>query len=144
MRRLLLDVNVVLDVLLDRRPHVEASGAVWAAIERGQAQGVLAAHAVTTIHYLVRREQGAARARGTIAAILQVFGVAPVDQKVVQGALQLAWHDFEDSATAAAAELAGCHALVTRDPRGFPASPVRVISPEEAAALLSHGSDMDG
>ena len=52
MKRVLVDVNVVLDVLLDRQPHVEASAAVWAAIETGSSEGLLAAHAVTTIHYL--------------------------------------------------------------------------------------------
>ena len=49
MKRALFDVNVVLDVLLDRKPHVEASAAAWAAVETGAAQGLLAAHAVTTI-----------------------------------------------------------------------------------------------
>src|SRR5438876_11637654 len=32
MKRLLLDLSVVLDVLLDTRPHVTASAAVWAAV----------------------------------------------------------------------------------------------------------------
>lgn len=30
MTKVLLDTNVLLDVLLDRKPHAEASGAVWA------------------------------------------------------------------------------------------------------------------
>ena len=51
MKRVLFDTNVVLDVLLDRRPYVEASAAVWAAVETGASEGMLAAHAVTTIHY---------------------------------------------------------------------------------------------
>ena len=49
MRRLLIDVNVVLDVLLDRRPFAESSSAVWAAVEHGEAEGLLAAHAVTNL-----------------------------------------------------------------------------------------------
>ena len=54
MKRLLLDVNVVLDVLLDRTPYAEASAAVWAAVEQGEAEGYLSAHAVTTLRYLAR------------------------------------------------------------------------------------------
>jgi hypothetical protein len=53
MKRILLDVNVVLDVLLDRAPHADASSFIWAAVERGHLNGWLAAHGVTTIHYLV-------------------------------------------------------------------------------------------
>ena len=56
MKRVLLDVNVILDVLLDRKPHAEASAAAWAAVEIGAAKGLLAAHAVTTVYYLIRRE----------------------------------------------------------------------------------------
>jgi hypothetical protein len=35
MKRLLLDINIVLDVLLDREPYVQASVAVWNAVENG-------------------------------------------------------------------------------------------------------------
>lgn len=137
MKRALLDVNIVLDVLLDRGPHAKASAAVWAAIERGAVEGMLAAHALTTIHYLVRKDRDSPDARRTIAALLRVFAVAAVDGAVLRQALQFSWPDFEDSVTAAAAQSAGCDAIVTRDPRGFPGSPVRVLLPEVAAALLA-------
>lgn len=57
-----LDVNV-LDILLDRKPHVAGSGAVWKAIEQGRAKGLLPAHGVRTICCLIRRERGARAAR---------------------------------------------------------------------------------
>ena len=136
MRRILFDTNVVLDVLLDRQPYVEASSAAWAAIETGIAEGMLAAHAVTTIHYLVRKEVGNVKARRIVTAILRVFGVAAVDGAVVQEALQLPFSDFEDAVTAAAARLAGCECIVTRNPRGFRGSPIRPLTPEAVTPLL--------
>jgi len=136
MKRILFDVNVVLDVLLDRKPHVEASAAAWASVETGMAEGLLAAHAVTTIHYLVRKETGAAKARGIMSAILRVFGIAAVNSAVLQEALQLSCSDFEDAVTAAAARLAGCDYIVTRDPKGFRGSPVRPLTPEAAIPLF--------
>jgi predicted nucleic acid-binding protein len=137
MKRILFDTNVVLDVLLDRQPHVEASAAAWAAVETGISEGMLAAHAVTTIHYLVRKEMGNIKARRIVTAILRVFGVAAVDGAVVQEALQLPFSDFEDAVTAAAARLAGCECIVTRDPRGFRGSPVRSLTPEAVTPLLN-------
>ena len=127
---------MVLDVLLDRQPYVEASAAAWAAVETGVSEGMLAAHAVTTIHYLIRKEMGSVKARRVMSAILRVFGVAAVDGAVVQEALQLPLSDFEDAVTAAAARLAGCECIVTRDPRGFRGSPVRPLSPEAVTPLL--------
>jgi predicted nucleic acid-binding protein len=137
MTRILLDVNLVLDVLLDRKPHVEAASDVWGAVEIGRAQGFLSAHAVTTDHYLNGRVVGARRSRETTESLLSVFEVAPVDEAVMRSALALGWHDFEDAVTAAAAQRARCAAIVTRNPGDFRRSPVRVLTPIEAAAWLA-------
>jgi len=134
--RVLFDTNVILDVLLDRKLYAEASAAAWAAVETGVSEGLLAAHAVTTIHYLARKEMGAAKARRIISAMLKVFGVAAIDGAVIQEALQLSFSDFEDAVTAAAARFASCECIVTRDPKGFRGSPVRCLTPEAANPLL--------
>lgn len=123
MKKVLVDIHVVLGALLDRKPHARPSAALWAAIETGMAEGVPAAP----------------KARRTVAAILRVFAIAAADGDVVRQALQFSWPDFEDSVTASAAQSAGCDAIVTRDPRGFPDSPVRVLTPEAAVALFSKG-----
>ena len=136
MRRLLIDVNVVLDVLLDRRPFADSSSAVWAAVENGEAEGLLAAHAVTTLHHLNARSVGARAARVTTEALLSVFNVAGVDESVLASALALDWSDFEDAVTAAAARKAKCDAIVTRNPRDFTKSAIRVLAPSEAVAWL--------
>ena len=136
MKRILFDTNVVLDVLLDRQPYVEASAAAWAAVETDIVEGLLAAHAVTTVHFLVGKEKGNIKAKRIISAILSVFGVATVDSVVIQEALQLPFSDFEDAVTAAAARVAGCECIVTRDPKGFRGSPVRSLTPEAVTPLL--------
>jgi len=134
--RILLDVNLVLDVLLDRSPHAASASAVWSAVESGRVDGLLSAHAVTTIHDLNARAVRASVARDTTEALLSVFGIAAVDEGVVRSALALGWKDFEDAVTAAAAERARCAAIVTRNPRDFKGSAVRVLTPTEAAAWL--------
>jgi predicted nucleic acid-binding protein len=136
MKRLLVDTNVVLDVLLNRQPHAERSADIWIAIETGQSEGLLAAPAITTIHYLIQRELGATKARRLISEILRVFRVAAVDNAVVEAALRLPLADFEDAVTAAAARSAECDYIVTRDPKGFRGSPVRPLAPEAALPLL--------
>lgn len=137
MKRFLIDVNVILDVLLDRKPHVAAASAVWAAIEEGRIDGLLSAHAVTTIHFLNSRAVGPKMARETTDAILSVFGIATVDEGVVRAANALGWKDLEDAVTAASAERARCAAIVTRNPRDFDGASVPVFTPAEAAAVLA-------
>jgi len=137
MKRVLFDVNVVLDVLLDRKPHAEGSAAAWALVETGIAEGLLAAHAVTTIHYLVCKEAGSAKAREIVSSLLKVFSVAPVDGALIQEALHLPCADFEDAVTAAAARQGNCDYIVTRDPKGFRGSLVRPLTPEMVTPLCT-------
>jgi predicted nucleic acid-binding protein len=137
VKRLLLDLNVFLDVVLDRPPDADVAAALWAALERGQARGMIPAHGVTTIFYLLEKARGAAFAREGVERLVHVFNVAPVDEDVVRRALALAWPDFEDAVCAAAAEASGCDALVTRDPSGYPNAPLPVIDPAAALSWVS-------
>jgi len=123
--------------LLDRGPHEETSAAAWAFVETGAVEGLLAAHGVTTIHYLVRKEMRAAKAAQMVSAILRVFDVAAVDSAVIREALGLPCADFEDAVTAAAARLARCDYIVTRDPTGFRGSLIRFLTPQMVLPLLS-------
>ncbi|MEK6371066.1 MAG: PIN domain-containing protein [Acidobacteriota bacterium] len=134
MKSLLLDLNVILDVILDRRPGAHTAAALWAAIEDGEGRGVIPAHGITTIFYLIEKARGGAFARKGVERLISVFGVAPVNEDVVRRALAFAWPDFEDAVCAAAAEASGCEAIVTRDPSGYPDAPLPVVDP--AAALI--------
>lgn len=136
MKPLLLDLNVVLDVVLERQPGVEPASALWAAIENGRGRGLIPAHGVTTIFYLLERAHDAAFARSGVERLLSVFDVAAIDGAVLRRALVLGWPDFEDAVCAAAAEATGCEAIVTRDPDGFPDSPVSVVDPAGALSWI--------
>jgi predicted nucleic acid-binding protein len=136
MKRLLLDLNVLLDVVLER-PGAPVAAQVWAALERGRGRGYVPAHGLTTVFYVVSRAQGRAFARRATEALMQAFAVAPLDQDVLRRALALDWPDFEDAVCAAAAEACECDGIVTRDPAGFRHSPVDVIDPATALAWLS-------
>lgn len=118
MKRLLLGGSIVLDVILDRPPGADSAAALWGAIERDAAEGS-------------GRARGARFARQASGRLLQVF-----HDKAVRRALALGWPDFEDAVCAAAAELAGCDALVTRDPRGFTHAPLTILDPAAALAWL--------
>ena len=137
MKRLLLDVNLILDVLLDRKPHADDASAVWEAVETGRATGYLSAHAVTTVHYLNAKAVGSKMAGSTTDALLSVFDVSVVDEAVLRAAAALNWKDFEDAVTTSAAIRSRCDAIVTRNPKDFAKASIRVMAPREAAAALA-------
>ena len=58
-----MDTNVVLDVLLEREPFVQAAVDVFCLAEHSRIQAFLCATTITTIDYLLMRSLPAAKAR---------------------------------------------------------------------------------
>lgn len=133
--RVLFDLNVVLDVLARRQPHYADAARLWAYVESGHIEGLLAAHSVTTLFYLLRRHLGLPQAKGALHDVLRVFRVAAVDQDVIQAALILDWNDFEDTVQATAAKTAGAAYLVTRNESDFSGGPIPVVHPANFPVL---------
>lgn len=136
MTRVLLDINVILDVLADREPFSDDAAAVLGRIESGNLEGFLAAHTVTTLHFLLAKHLGKARTRKVLTDLLRIVDLAPVDEDQIRHALAANWADFEDAVQAACAEGVGAGYLVTRNKRDFRKSVVQTLTPAELLALL--------
>lgn len=137
--RLLLDINVILDVLQRREPHFLDSAGVVAAAESGRCRGVVAAHTITTIFYLVAKHSSPETARLQIAEMLRFLDVAAVDRAAIIQALTMPYADFEDAVQMAAAGAAGADYVVTRDLSDYAHGPLPALTPAEALVLLPRG-----
>jgi predicted nucleic acid-binding protein len=135
--RVLLDINVVLDVLTNRPPFADDAAALLALVERKEVEGLIAAHTVTTLHYLLSKHLGKAQARRILSDLLHILRVVSVDEDRLRHALALNWPDFEDAVQAACADTADADCLITRDKKGFKKAPVKTLTPAEFLALLS-------
>ncbi|MGA7304704.1 MAG: PIN domain-containing protein [Rhodothermales bacterium] len=134
--KLFVDTNVILDVLANREPFSKDAASVLSAIERGDAKGLIAAHTVTTLFYLLQRSLGTRKAKRAIGDLLKLFEVVPVDHDRLLQALAMNWRDFEDAVQAACAAKAEVDYFVTRNPTDFPGSDLDVVTPGEVLALL--------
>ncbi len=134
---ILVDLNVVLDVVQYRQPHYQASASILDQVVQDLEIGVVSAHAVTTLHYLMGRYRDRTQADKLVDWLLRYFDIATVGVSELRRARALNWPDFEDAVVAAAAENHGCIAIVTRNLPDFENSPVPALTPEE---WLSHRS----
>jgi len=132
---ILVDLNVVLDVVQARTPHYQSSAIVIDRVVAKHEQGALAAHAVTTIHYLVARYRSRTTADETVAWLLRHFRIAPVGEHELRRAQALGWPDFEDAVVAAAAESARCLCVVTRNVKDFNPDLLAAFTPEQFLAF---------
>lgn len=135
--RVLLDTNVVLDVLLRRGQWLADAEAVWRATSRGQLTACITASSLTDIYYISRRLASLSSARQVVRQCLDCLELLPVDGEMLEQAYALHAADFEDALQIAAAMRGGLDAIVTRDPKGFSVSQIRVLSPSQLTARMS-------
>lgn len=131
-----MDTNIVLDLVLDRKPGADDATALLDAIAKGRAEGYVASHAVTTVHYVVQRERSRAVAATAVSDLLQVVTVVPLGNEDFQRALGLGLKDYEDAVQVAACLQIGADYLVTRNAKDYKGAPVAARSAGEVLALL--------
>jgi predicted nucleic acid-binding protein len=135
--KVMLDLNVLLDVIQKRQAHFRASAELLDRVARGAVQGCTAAHAVTTIHYIVAKHAGSVQADAAVDWLLAWTAVLPAGREHFLRARALALPDFEDAVVAALAEAARCDYVATRNVTDYRGSPVPALTPEELLALLA-------
>lgn len=134
--RVLVDTNVLLDVLLARRPFVAASAEVLGLVEQSCIEGYLCATTITTIDYLLTQAMPRAAARQALQKLLELFQVAPVNRAVLEEAIRSKVADFEDAVLDQAGRLAGAEVIVTRNQPDFRFAVLKALGPDELLASL--------
>lgn len=129
--RLFIDTDVLLDVLLEREPHFEASGAVldWAEAHPGQC--AVSWHGLANVHYLSK--DGAWEFIKQLTEFCVIPGAGTAEMK---RALELGFGDLEDAMQTSAALLFGAQVIVTRNLADYQLSPIQVRRPDDPALFL--------
>ena len=140
--RVLFDTNVLLDVLLEREPHVEVAEKLVALVDNRRVEGYICATAATTLRYVGAKVLGPKVVHEHLRTLLGVFDVAAVDREVLLRALDAnGFTDYEDAVVHEAAHSAGCNALVTRDATLFVKATMPVFQPVELLAVVAASAD---
>jgi hypothetical protein len=72
-----------------------------------------------------------------VQACLNTLDVVPTESSTLLAGQALGGGDFEDDLQIASAVEAGADAIVSRDPRGFVASPIPVLTPADVVNSLN-------
>jgi predicted nucleic acid-binding protein len=135
--KFLLDTNIILDVLMDRKPFSDHASTLFAAVENGNVTGYLCGTTITTVYYIVSKAMGPKTAKDAIKKLLTIFDVALINRAVIEKALESEFKDFEDAVLYSSACYAGVDAIVTRNERDFSKAEIPVYSPVHAEKILN-------
>ena len=129
--KLLIDANVLLDVLQNRKDYIQASSLVWKLCETQRAKGYVSTLTFANMVYVMRKELDP----GTIEEVLRMLSLifeftelAPAD---LIRACELQWNDYEDALQSITAERVHADYIITRNVRDFKNSKVPAFTPSE-------------
>lgn len=130
--KVLLDVNVCLDVLLKRLPHFDNAGRIFQAVEDGTITALVSVISFDTLFYLLRPSLGSLKAQKELLRLRKHIGVASIGTEIIDHALHAGWKDFEDALHYYSAESNHCDAIISRNKKDFPEdASVPIYTPKE-------------
>jgi predicted nucleic acid-binding protein len=132
-----VDTNVLIDVLAKREPFYADSARVWTLAEQGQVKAFISVISFNNIYYVVRRLRTRQVAHRMMVLLRDTFSAVPLDQQILDQAIDAGSKDLEDAIQYFSAVRVGADAIISRDAGVFPASDPPVLTPTE---LLMTGS----
>ncbi|HEX9038066.1 MAG TPA: PIN domain-containing protein [Ktedonobacterales bacterium] len=135
--RALLDTNVILDWLLDRKPWADDAQPLWDARDADQIAVYLSATTLTDIFYIARRQVGITGALGVVDQCLAAFEILAVDKALLLQARTLSGSDFEDNLQIACAQIASLDLIVTRNTPDFIGAGIPAIEPPQIGQYIA-------
>ena len=138
MKHWFLDTNGLIDLLTRRENFWLEAAELFEAGKQQKARLYVASLSFSQIYYVLRKTNTPAERRDKLAKLALLTQVIAVDATVITQALRSELSDFEDAIQYGAARaVPAIEAIVTRDPKGFAAGTLPVLSPTAALRLLS-------
>ena len=141
MKKVLCDINFILDIFLKRAPFYPPAAEVFRLIEEGKIKGTLCSLSFPVLFYLLSRELNRQKAIKTLEKVRIVFRVAAVDEKVIDMALASDFKDFEDAVLYYSAVRQKAECIITRDKSDYKDNKLPALTPEEFLALYEEDRD---
>lgn len=133
---LLIDANILLDVLLDRKEFVKESALIWKLCETRQMKGYVSALTFANIMYIMRKELTPEKTEEVFRRLNLIFEFADFSGSVLEKAVEMKWSDFEDAVQSATAERVHADYVITRNIRDFGKSKIMALTPTEFLARI--------
>ncbi|MEG5030287.1 PIN domain-containing protein [Microcoleus sp. AT8-B1] len=135
--KILIDTNIIVDVALDREPFFSESDRILTFVEEAQIQGYISASTFSDLYYIIRRDRGRDWTLEFLRQLATFCQVATVDNSVISMALTCNFKDFEDAIQYSTAVINRIDAIVTRNPRDFPVTTPRIVTPNQLILELT-------
>ncbi|HHX53672.1 MAG TPA: PIN domain-containing protein [Clostridiales bacterium] len=134
--KILIDTNIILDVLCNRKDYLDDSLRVFRYCEANLVTGYISAVSIPNIVYIMRKELNSSRIKEILTTLTSIFTVADLRKTDLIRAAELEFSDYEDALQSVCALRVKADYIVTRNTKDFKNSPVPAITPSELFVKL--------
>lgn len=131
MKHILIDSDVLLDMLTDRKPFSKDALEIFSLCEKKKIQGYVTPVIIANMYFILRKLFTHDAVTSGLDRLLDVIEVANTDKTVIRTALNSDFKDFEDALQNFSAVKNGkITTIITRNVKDYKKSTLAVVSPE--------------
>lgn len=136
MKKVLIDLNIIIDFLNKRDDH-EAALAVYDKCVRKEIKGYVSSHEITTLSYFLERERYERTKRNKIISnLLDNLSILAADEEILRKSMISEIEDYEDAVIDESALNAGTDYIITRNLKDFKRSRNKIYTARELLDVI--------
>ena len=129
--KVLIDTNIILDVLCNRKEFVDDSIKVFKLCEVKKIIGYISALSIPNIVYIMRKELNSEKVKEILEKLSLIFEIVDLKSDDLKRATTLDFKDYEDAIKSAQANRIKANYIITRNIKDYNNSKVTAIKPSE-------------
>ena len=133
MKKIFVDTNIFIDLIADRKPFSKFAIELFDKAEKNKVNLYTSTHVIATTHYVLKKFIDEKSLRLNLTSLLEIVSLIAVDSDVIKLGLKSKISDFEDAIQVFCThKVSNIDFIVTRDPKGFKESGLKILAPDEA------------
>lgn len=134
--KILIDTNIILDVMCNRKEFVEDALKVFHFCEAQQVTGCISALSIPNIVYIMRKQLDRGKIKEVLATLTSLFSVVELKESDLIKAADMNFSDYEDAIQSVCAARIKADYIVTRNVKDYKNSVVPAVPPRELFTRL--------
>ncbi|MEY4330678.1 MAG: hypothetical protein RL609_1426 [Bacteroidota bacterium] len=142
MKHCFVDTNIILDLLLDRKPHSKSASLLFDLAVKGKVKLYMSVITVHNLYYILQKLKSHHEAMRILKKIQTFMTILDTSASDVHEALQSNPKDFEDALQMQTSQrYAKINAIITRNTKDFKGSPLPIWSADQAIKWIGGSVD---
>jgi predicted nucleic acid-binding protein len=130
-RKIFVDTDVVFDLLAKREPFYTFAAQLFTNADKQEVTICVSSRCFGNLNYILSKHKSAIEARKILSRFKVLVTILPVDDKIIELALNSDFKDFEDAIQYYCAIENGINILITRNLKDFKPVRIPVLTAEE-------------